>query len=71
MDNKLKKLFDYQKFENNKRLSEIITEAEGDSARKLTLDELDGVSAAGDPAHLIRGTGGHKQTETDITSGHN
>ena len=43
----LKKLFDFQRFEQNPRLERLIREAEGDGAA-LSDDELSLVSAAGE-----------------------
>ena len=48
LENKLKKLFDYQHFENNSRLSELISETESRYAAELSDDELFMVSAAGE-----------------------
>lgn len=48
MENKLKKLFDYQHFENNSRLAELISETENRYAAELSDDELFMVSAAGE-----------------------
>lgn len=47
MEQKLKRLFDYQKFQNNPRLEAMLAEAEG-SCAALEDDALDMVSAAGD-----------------------
>lgn len=44
MEKKLKKLFDYQKFEGNERLAKLEEEAE--ETRELSDEELEGVSAA-------------------------
>lgn len=49
-ENKLKRLFEYQRFENNTRLAELIGETEGRYAAELDDDELYMVSAAGDIA---------------------
>lgn len=49
MKNKLKSLFDYQRFQGNKRLDKMISEAENDIACKLSDDDLFQVSAAGEP----------------------
>lgn len=48
MDKLLKHLFDFQKFDGNPRLSEIIAAAEN-RCHALSDDELEAVSAAGDP----------------------
>ena len=47
MEHKLKKLFDYQKFENNSELEALIAETRGRYAKELSDDELEMVSAAG------------------------
>ena len=49
MENRLKLLFDYQKFENNKELNEIIEETQRRLDNELSDDELTLVSAAGVP----------------------
>lgn len=46
MENKIKKLMDYQKFEQNPKLAKIINDAHK-SARELDDDELWMVNAAG------------------------
>lgn len=48
MEKVLKALFDYQKFQGNKRLSAMITEAEARYGQALTDDELEFVNAAGE-----------------------
>ena len=40
MEKILRKLFDYQKFENNSKLSEMLKEAESSGMQKLSDDEL-------------------------------
>ncbi len=55
MESKLKKLFDYQRFENNKELGSIIDEVHGRyAARELSLDEMSFVSAAGAPEQMLK-----------------
>ncbi len=50
MENKLKRLFDYQKFEGNADLQRIINATHARyGARELNLDEMSMVSAAGIP----------------------
>ena len=47
-EQKLKKLFDFQKFENNSRLEKLIKETEAESSGvELSDDELSLVNAAG------------------------
>ena len=51
MDKKMKRLFDYQRFEKNPRLTEMAREAErryAQSGTELTDEDLTEVSAAGD-----------------------
>lgn len=48
MENKLKKLFDYQRFENNARLSAIIADTDSRYSRELSDDDLFMVNAAGE-----------------------
>ena len=47
MENKLKKLFEYQKFEQNDRLAKLIAETESRQAAELSDDDLTFVAAAG------------------------
>lgn len=47
MEQKLKKLFDYQKFQKNPRLEAMLSEAEGRYDSGLSDDDLELVSAAG------------------------
>ncbi len=50
MDKTLKRLFDFQKFEGNKELQSVIDSVHARYAvRELDLDEMDFVSAAGNP----------------------
>lgn len=49
-------LFDFQKFSGNERLAKLIANTEGRYGKTLSDDELEGLSAAGEPfAQLIRG----------------
>ena len=48
MENKLKKLFDYQRFEQNERLEKLIWETEGRYTKELSDDDLTLVNAAGE-----------------------
>ena len=47
--NRLTQVFDYQRFQQNKRLSAIIDDVQSRYSHVLTEDELDMVSAAGVP----------------------
>ena len=48
MENKLKALFDYQKFEGNAALQSVIDSVHARyAARELSLDEMEFVNAAG------------------------
>ena len=47
MENKLKALFDYQKFDPSPRLEKLIRNTESQGRRKLSDDEVEMVSAAG------------------------
>ena len=49
MEQKIKKLFDYQRFENNSRLGKLIAETESRYAVELSDEELFMVAAAGEP----------------------
>ena len=48
MEKKLKKLFDYQRFEQNAKLEKLILETENRYAKELSEEDLSLVSAAGD-----------------------
>ncbi|MCQ2420525.1 MAG: hypothetical protein MJ118_05260 [Clostridia bacterium] len=48
MENTLKKLFEYQKFEQNARLAKLIAETEARQAAELSDEDLELVTAAGD-----------------------
>ncbi len=48
MDRKLKSLFDYQKFQRNTKLEQLIADIESRYSRELGDDEISGVSAAGE-----------------------
>lgn len=52
MENKLKALFDFQRFENNSKLAKIISETESRYAAELSDDDLFMVAAAGNPAQM-------------------
>lgn len=54
MENILRKLFDYQKFENNPRLSKIIDEVQTADENELSDDDLFFVSAAGDMSMFFK-----------------
>ena len=49
MEAKLKKLFDYQRFEQSPRLEKLISETQARSAAVLSDEDLELVSAAGAP----------------------
>ena len=61
MDKKLKQLFDFQKFEQNPRLTTMIEDVEKSVADVLTDDELDKVSAAGSGQNKPKKTEKKKQ----------
>lgn len=48
MEKKLKKLFDYQRFEQNAKLEKLIRETESRYAKELSEEDLSLVSAAGE-----------------------
>ena len=48
----LKKLFDYQRFEQNEKLDKLIGEAESRYEKALSDDDLDLVNAAGEPEEI-------------------
>lgn len=50
MENKLRKLFDFQKFEGNSDLQQVIDSVHARyQKRELSMDEMDMVFAAGQP----------------------
>lgn len=48
MEKKLKKLFDYQKFEDNARLNKMISDTESRYGEELSEDSLSQIAAAGE-----------------------
>ena len=55
MENKLFRLFDYQKFEENPELRQIIDSTHARiKARSLSLEDMEWVNAAGQPEVLPR-----------------
>ena len=54
MAGNLKRLFDYQRFEGNKRLQKLIDETEARSGEELSDDMLGFVAAAGDLSQVDR-----------------
>ena len=55
MENKLFRLFDYQKFEGNNALQQIIDSTHARcQAKELNLNEMEWVNAAGQPVPLPR-----------------
>ena len=48
MEKKLKKLFDYQRFEQNAKLEKLIQETESRYEKELSEEDLSLVSAAGE-----------------------
>ena len=55
MENKLKALFDYQRFEKNAKLERLIRETENGYAAEISDDDLSLVNAAGE--HVVHGAG--------------
>ena len=55
MENKLKALFDYQRFEKNAKLERLIRETENGYAAEISYDDLSLVNAAGEP--VVHGAG--------------
>ena len=50
MERKLSKLFDFQKFEGNRELQQVIDSVHAKYAvRKLSLDDMEAIAAAGTP----------------------
>lgn len=48
MENKLRKLFEYQRFEGNSRLAKIIGETESRYGAEISDDDLEFIAAAGE-----------------------
>lgn len=48
MEKKLKMMFDFQRFENNAKLSKLIAETETRFKKQLDDDELELIAAAGE-----------------------
>ena len=68
MERKLKALFDYQRFEGDPRLKELIEATESYYVRQLTDEELGFVNAAGEfsiPGGTI--SGNDAQTDAPVT----
>lgn len=69
MEKKLKRLFDYQRFERNEHLEKLISKTES-RARELSDEDLSFVNAAG-ATEFARGIIGEKTDSTpQIISGH-
>ena len=55
MEKKLVRLFDYQKFESNKDLQQIIDSTHArNRVRELTLEDMEWVNAAGEPTPPVK-----------------
>ena len=55
MENKISRLFDYQKFEGNTKLQQIIDDTHARCrAKTLSLNELGWVNAAGEPQPPVK-----------------
>ncbi len=55
MEKKLFRLFDFQKFEDNRNLRQIVDEVHNQSqARALSLEEMEFVNAAGEPTAPVK-----------------
>jgi hypothetical protein len=55
MDEKLFRLFDYQKFEANENLQQVIDTVHARyRVRELTLEDMEWVNAAGEPTPLVK-----------------
>ena len=52
MEKKLKALFEFQRFQNNAALAELIAETEGRDGRRLTEEDLSFVHAAAGDSKL-------------------
>ena len=67
MEKKLKTMFDYQKFENNSALQQVINSVHSRwSTRELSMDEMEWVSAAGTP--VVNPPAGNKNGNADSQS---
>lgn len=64
MNNKLKSLFEYQKFEQNPKLAEMIEDTESRYGFSALSDEnLNMVAAAGEPKCYVPGSGSKTKKE--------
>lgn len=66
MDNVLKRLFDFQRFQRNDRMETLISETEsryGETPKELSDEELDFVNAAGEVSPMNEKTS--RVTEED------
>ena len=64
MESKLRKLFDFQKFEGNPALQEVIDATHSRYAvQELSLDELEWVAAAGVPQSNLSKKSGKKDQD--------
>ncbi len=54
MEKKLKKLFDYQRFEKNPRLEALIQETESRYSAEMSDDDLLMVAAAGEANEIVK-----------------
>ena len=64
MENKLKALFDYQKFEGNAELQSVIDSVHSRYAvRELSMDEMEWVNAAGVPVQNPEALKGDKDAK--------
>ena len=57
VEKKLKKLFDYQRFEQNEKLEKLIQETESRYTKELSEEDLSLVTAAGDIIALNKSDG--------------
>ena len=62
MEKKLKKLFEYQRFERNEHLERLISKTESRAANELSDEDLSFVNAAGE-MKLAGGLGGKKKDD--------
>lgn len=64
MENKLKKLFDYQRFGKNERMEKLISQTEERFGKELSDEELSRVNAAGEiPGITGDFTGNYAESE--------
>lgn len=69
MENKLRKLFDYQKFERSPELDALIAQTHARYGEEISEDDLEHVAAAGEPDGEKNGWHGIENADPTPTHG--